>query len=326
MPKVLHEDNLAKQMIAVRNTHESALTRYQKMLARAENVGEIQPRLLPVLERTDITFKNLDEKRIQVGVTVHNRRDRPTMATLMTIAAAPLGAFVPWQPLGIFAVPALLPGHSQAIRTVVDYMRPRTLGRPSRVTPGSLQTAVFQNPQKPSRRAMLSRLFHIRRFMDGAPASRLGLPADPLHALGQGSVYWAGNLNVFIGPTSVERHRASALRVYPGRENRALFFVGEGYDAYSFQLDGDADGWYPELMNLSDRGHLAVEEGEAGPIRESDWYVTHSQLLVGLTMHPPADCAEGTIAVHVTQQSTKKTVMVEFDLSPWAQGAGCYTV
>jgi hypothetical protein len=290
----------------------------------------LQSENLPTLERNDIKFWNLDERRVHVGITLHNRSERPTDPTQISLATAPLGAFVPWRPLATLGVPSLAPGESREFSTIADYVRPRPLGRPDQVPPDALQTALATGQPGDRRRssqakAIMARLL-MARFIHAPPRNSALLSADPLHALGQGGVYWAGNLNVFIGLQSVERHRAHALRVHRGRENRALFLVGEGYDAYAFRIEGDATDWEPELMNLSGCAHLAVERGGAGPICEGEWYVTHSQLVVSLIMWPPQDCEAGTIAVHVTQHSTGKTAQVEFDLNPWAQGAGCYTI
>jgi hypothetical protein len=39
-------------------------------------------------------------------------------------------------------------------------------------------------------------------------------------------------------PRAVERHLAQALRIYPGKTNAAMFFVGNRKDGYRFDLTG----------------------------------------------------------------------------------------
>jgi hypothetical protein len=41
-------------------------------------------------------------------------------------------------------------------------------------------------------------------------------------------------------------------------------------------------------------------------------------------VRPPVICEDGKVQVRVTRQSCRKTAVVEFDLDPTAQGAGCY--
>lgn len=309
----------------------SAATRLQDGPVTVRRDARLPGPKLPTLQRTDIKFWNLDAGRIRVGITLHNPSDQPTEATQICIATAPLGAFVPWRPLASLQIPVLAPGESREVATVAEYIRPQSLGQPSQVTPDALKTAVATAEHGGQSRQSLLEFIRARLLSDRSLPPVRGvesvfLARDPLHALEYGSVYWAGNLNVFIGRQSVERHRAAALRVYRECENRAVFFVGEGYDAYSFRIAGDVEDWEPELINLSSCPHLAVAREDADLIHEGEWCVTHDQLVVGLTMWPPATCRDGALVVDVTQHSTGKTVQVEFDLSPRAQGAGCYTV
>ena len=318
MPKTIHETS-------------SAATRLQDGPVIVRREARLPAPNLPTLQRNDIKFWNLDAGRIHIGITLHNPSDQPTEATQMSIATAPFGAFVPWRPLASLLVPALAPGESREVATVAQYIRLPSLGQPSQVTPDALKTAVATAEHGGRSRPSLLEFIRARLQLDRSltPDRRrksVFLARDPLHALDHGSVYWAGNLNVFIGRQGVERHRAAALRVYRECENRAVFFVGEGYDAYSFRIAGDVAAWEPELINLSSCSHLAVAREDADLIHEGEWCVTHDQLVVGLTMWPPAGCRDGSLVVDVTQHSTGKTVQVEFDLSPQAQGAGCYTV
>jgi hypothetical protein len=153
------------------------------------------------------------------------------------------------------------------------------------------------------------------------------LSPDLLDLLGKGQPHWAGNINVFVGHRAVERHRATALRVYPGRTNLAMFLVGSAGkpDAYGFDLVGLNPDWKAALHNVSDARTLAVDPSNT-PIRETRWVeATRGGLVVMLATRPPDHCEEGNVEVHVTRRSTRKTAVVEFNLSPTAQGTGCYS-
>jgi hypothetical protein len=141
----------------------------------------------------------------------------------------------------------------------------------------------------------------------------------------RGQPHWAGNINVFVGLERVERHLAQALRIYPGRNNLAMFVVGgrRPTDAYAFKLMGVAPGWNAALYNTADGNSLVANPG-AGTIEETEWVESNGGLLMLLNVHPPADCSEGEIEVHVTRRSCGQTAVVEFDLDPAAQGPGCY--
>ena len=47
-------------------------------------------------------------------------------------------------------------------------------------------------------------------------------------------------------------------------------------------------------------------------------------MVVVLAVCPPVVCEEGNVQVQVTRRSCQKTAVVEFNLDPTAQGAGCY--
>ena len=47
-------------------------------------------------------------------------------------------------------------------------------------------------------------------------------------------------------------------------------------------------------------------------------------MMVVLAVRPPIVCEEGDVQVHVTRRPCKKTAVVEFNLDPMAQGAGCH--
>ena len=142
----------------------------------------------------------------------------------------------------------------------------------------------------------------------------------------QETPHWAGNINVMVGKTDVERHLAQALRVYPGRLNMAWFVVGAGgSDAYAFRMHGLGTGWDAKLFDMTSRENLAVTTGNA-PVAEEEWIVTHGSRVMLLAMQVPPKCVAGTVEVHVTQRSTGGEAVVEFSLDPRAAGRGCYTV
>ncbi len=243
------------------------------------------------LDREDITFANITPELVRFEVTVCNdgpERSEPTFALLQ---AAPLGAFVPWQPL-------------EGLST-----RPAPLGPPDRVGPRQLLTALGAEDDRPKADTGTTR----------------GLPRDLFQLLGQGNVHWAGNLNVFIGGKAVERHMAMALRVYPGRTNLAMFVVGSGADAYRFWLDGDAAKWDATLYDGTEQ-HKAIELHRDNIITADRWVDVTTQRLMLLALRPPQHCAEGKVDVHVEQRSTGQEAVVEFSLDPKAAGPGCYVV
>jgi len=269
---------------------------------------------------------------VRIRVRVHNEglgRSRPTT---MRLESAPFGAFVPWQPLAVLPVPSLDPGESRELRTEVPRPRPAPLGDFDRIPPRRLLTAV-SSPDQPSAgsgNGILALLNLVRRGQAvRAPANRPAtrtalLPPDLMELAGRGQPYWAGNINVFIGAHPVERHMAKALRVYAGRTNMAMFVVGEPmkHDAYAFELVGLAPDWKAALYDVSNNRTLMVDPSQPA-ISESEWLQTNGGLVM-LVTNPPAGCEAGKLEVHVTRRSSGKTAIVEFDLDPNAQGAGCY--
>ena len=57
---------------------------------------------------------------------------------------------------------------------------------------------------------------------------------------------------------AVERHMARALRVYPGKTNAAMFFVGDRKDGYKFELSGDVEDWQAELVDMTRSASLKL--------------------------------------------------------------------
>jgi hypothetical protein len=231
-------------------------------------------------------------------------------------------------------VPPLEAGESRELSIDVARPRPVPLGDFNRVPPRRLLAAAA-SPDSPASQpgngmlAMLNLLRPARtartsgQDLDG----RASLAPDIWDLVGRDQPHWAGNINVFVGRQAVERHFARALRVYPGRTNVAMFLVGGSGrpDAYAFELAGLAPGWEAGLYDVSNRRSLAVIPAD-GPIEETKWVESNGGLMVMLAIHPPADCEAGNLEARVTRRSSGTTAVVEFNLDPAAQGAGCYCV
>jgi hypothetical protein len=147
--------------------------------------------------------------------------------------------------------------------------------------------------------------------------------ADPFALLGRQGHHWAGNIDVLMRGKEVERHMARALRVYPGKTNAAMFFVGDRADGYRFEMSGDVEDWQAELVDMTGSPSLrpgkaeAVPTGEFREFRRGTFY---------LLMRPPKGAERGAVSIHVTRQTDGKEAVVEFSLDSRAAGAGCYKV
>jgi hypothetical protein len=278
----------------------------------ASSVGHVHP--LSV-RRQDISFTDVAPGRVEIAIIVTNGGSSRSRTTPALIQAAPLGAFVPWRPLKVLQVPALEPGESVVLRTEAQRPMPRPLESPGRLPPSRLLTAldlIDDEPPTPG----------------AAPASRPGrpLPASTLDLLTGPGTYWAGNLNVFIGGQSVERHVAKALRIVPGRPNVAMFFVGSQPDAYRFDLQGVGPDWEAAIVDPLRASRLSRSRRDGTVIPLGAWTSFPGHKLLMLALRPPANCREEHVEVHVTQHSTQKTAVVEFSFDPQASGPGCYLV
>lgn len=272
----------------------------------------VRPDLRPDLQVAtgDIEFWNAAPGEVVIEFTVRNHGEAGSEPTTARVQAAPLGAFVAWRELDDVVVPALDPGEEVTLRMrAVDETPPPLATQPQRLTSNALLTALDLRDRR-DRGEVTPRMPTI-------------LPLDPLRLLGRGSVYWAGNLNIFIGGKATERHTARALRVYPGRTNMAMFIVGQGPDTYSFSLEGAAAAWKTKLYNSM---FPFARPGNQPPIELGRWVQFNGPAVLLMAMMPPADCREGAVEIHVTQKSTGRNAVVEFSLDARAQGPGCYVV
>lgn len=287
------------------------------------------------VERTDINFHDVPGGKVRVQVTVHNTGTGRSQPTPMRIESAPLGAFVPWRPLARLVVPALEAGESRELSVEVERPHPKALGAFDRVPPKQVLTALSapdesedEAPAQTDAAAGVgSAILNLMGWGQRSRTKRTGLAQDLWELVGRGQPYWAGNINVFIGRKAVERHRAQALRIYPGRTNMAMFVVG-GFgksDAYSFGLAGVNADWNTSLYEATNRRDLLLSPSDA-PIEGKTWVESRGGLMVMLATQPPADCKTGNLEVHVTQRSTGETAIVEFSMDATAKGPGCYVV
>jgi hypothetical protein len=260
--------------------------------------------------REDIRFTTAEPGLLVVELTVRNAGDTPTAPTAAVLGSAPLGVFVPWQPLGVVQVPSLGPGESAVVEKQYRYDTPQPLGGVDRLPPDRVLTALGLNEPDRNRRRQR------------AGAAGPGLAPDLLALLQQGGPHWAGNLNLFFPGADVERHVAQALRVYPGRVNLAMFIIGDPTDEYQYRLTGEATAWNARLYDAV-RGRPIVEGVSAPELEEGPWRRPHSGMML-LAVEPPAGAEAGAVNVHVRQRSSGREAVVEFTMDARADGPGCY--
>ncbi len=258
------------------------------------------------VRRTDIRFWNESPEVVAIEFTVRNLGSAASAPTEATIAAAPLGVFVPGRPLTSVAVPSIEPGQEITVGTKVFTSPPPLVVKPEKATTGSLLTALDLAD-------------------DDATARGTGaafLPGDLFRLLGNPSCHWAGNLNIFVGGKPVERHMAQALRIYPGKLNLAMFIVGSGPDAYRFSLSGEGAAWESTLFEGPWFGRSKPHD----TIDPGTWLRVPNSTMLMLAIQPPEYCRNGSVSVEVEQQSTSDTAVVEFSLDANAAGPGCFVV
>ncbi|HEV2319582.1 MAG TPA: hypothetical protein VGV18_07520 [Verrucomicrobiae bacterium] len=287
-----------------------------------------------IVDPADILFDDLSRDTVIVRVRIRNESERRSARTQVRLESAPFGAFVPSRPLATLPVPVLEPGESRELSVAAGRPHPISFGGLDRVPPTTALSALGETAGEPPRQSATG-LAALLNLFRGRPASRPGrntprtaqpmLPADLWELFGREQPHWAGNVNVFVGDRAVERHIAKALRIYSGRTNLAMFIVGGAGkpDAYAFSLAGLPMDWSAALHDLTNAQTLVVQASDK-PIREKQWVQTAGMMLVMLAVRPPIICEDGKLQVHVTRQSCQKTAVVEFDLSPTAQGPGCY--
>ena len=287
-----------------------------------------------VVSPSDITFHDLKADTVEIRVKVRNEGERRSNPTLMRLESAAFGAFVPGRPLATLPVPALEPGESREFSVKAARPHPIPLGDFGGVPPMSILTALNASPDEPPQQpvTVATTPLQLLREQDTSNRARKDttakpfLPPDLWDLFGREQPHWAGNINVFVGNCAVERHVARALRIYSGRPNLAMFIVGGPgkRDAYAFELVGLAPDWKAVLHDVTGARTLVVGDSDTS-VQERKWVEARSGfMMVVLAVRPPAVCENGNLQVCVTRRSNQKTAVVEFDLDPTAQGAGCY--
>ena len=308
--------------------------------------------------REDIVFFNVAPGRVKITVRVHNYGDITSRPTQMVIQAAPLGAFLPWKPLATLTVPPIPPGEAVNVELVARHERnsgsdddpPTRSPLPGTAVDGegddrSSASLLPVEASPPGERPV--DIFTIQGAENDDPRDSEVLPSSLWeqylgdeqiqalqYVLGQGwqgeprlpkdaegrSVHWAGNLNVFVEGSSVEMHRAQALRIYPSTVNQATFYVGDAPDEYRFRIECSED-WEVKLQAGSPLFSVPDQDQEIEP---GQWCACGGRRALTLSIIPLQDCSEGAVTVHVTQRSTGDRAAVEFTFDASAEGPGCY--
>jgi hypothetical protein len=270
-------------------------------------------------DRTDISFHNITPDLMRVDLHVSNDGDLWSPAVDVALQSAPLGAFLAWQPLLSLAVPPLAPHTSAVVSGTAWVPQPTPLPRQESVwsIPAERMQEYLDIVAREAREDAEREARRARR-----PAAPV-VAADPFALLNRGGAHWLGNIDILIGRKTAERHLAQALRVYAGKANVAMFFVGDRQDGYKFELSGDAEDWRAELVDATGGRPGRRRRGRGVPTSE---FREFTNGLFYLMVRPPKGAEKGDVSVHVTRQSDGKEAVVEFSLDCRAKGAGCYTV
>ncbi len=270
-------------------------------------------------DRTDISFQNITPDLLRVDVRVTNDGSLWSPPTEVAVQSAALGAFLTWQPLLTLTVPPLAPRTSAVVSGSAWVPQPAPLAPPEKVW--SMPAHLLQEFAETAAREAREETEREARRLVRRPAPVVA--ADPLALVGRNGFHWAGNIDILMRGKAAERHMAQALRVYPGKTNAAMFFVGDRKDGYKFELSGDVEDWQAELLDMTRSPSL--RPGKAPDLPTSE-FREFSRGTFYLLLRPPQGAERGAVSVHVTRQSDGKEAVVEFNLDSRAAGAGCYTV
>src|SRR3954454_4437010 len=190
-------------------------------------------------DRTDISFRNVTPDIVRVDVHVTNDGSLWSPTTEVALQSAPLGDFLTWQPLLTLTVPPLAPRTSVVVSGSAWVPQPAPAAPPEQVW--SMPAHLLQEfAEAAAREAREEEEREARRLLR-RPAPVVA--ADPLALVGRNGFHWADNIDILMRGKAAERHMAQALRVYPGKTNAAMFFVGDRKDGYRFELSGHAEEW-----------------------------------------------------------------------------------
>lgn len=238
------------------------------------------------VEREDIRFSHAEGDSVDLQVTVHNFGQEISEPMEMRISAAPFGAFVPSTEVDRVMVPAIAARSSETIR--------RRISRLAGIFSFPEGKADESRPEEPNREE------------------------DPLlwfmWRLTSGRGYFAGNFDIHIGAAKAERHLARPTRLDPGRENLAMFVVGDRKDTFQFDFRGvGADHWEPSLFALT-----------AGSIEAHSPVQLDKREKIIFSFSPDSDCRDAAIAVGVQRISSGQEALVEFAYGEHALKPGCF--
>lgn len=260
------------------------------------------------VERSGIRWADIDGDRILIAIDVHNRGGRRSQPAEMSIAAAPFGAFVAWQPLSRIPVPAIEPG---------DSARVSLAARRTPVAPIPFERATPELLIE--RERATARGLAVTNLTSRTPS----LPIDLLDVMRCGSTHWVGNLDVFVRGAHVERHCARELCIQPGRRNVTFFAVGSRPDAYRFEIE--TPGRLDVSMQLVRPRETLGDRSRAQRIRPGEWFDVERQTYVMLVLQPHAEDTPASVGVRVRERSSARDALVEFGFDPAAKGPGCLT-
>jgi hypothetical protein len=270
-------------------------------------------------DRADISFQNITPDLVRVDVHVSNDGSLWSPPTEVALQSAALGAFLTWHPLLTLTVPPLAPRTSAVVSGTAWVPQPAPVARPAEVW--SMPAHLLQEFAETAAREAREEAEREARRQQRRPAPVVA--ADPLALVGRNGFHWAGNIDILMRGKAAERHLARALRVYPGKTNAAMFFVGDRQDGYRFELSGDVEDWQPELLDMTHSRSMKPRKAPGIPTGEFREFTRGTFYLL---LRPPLDAERGAVSVHVTRQSDGKEAVVEFSLDCRAAGAGCYTV
>lgn len=271
-------------------------------------------------DRTDISFQNISPDVVRVNVHVSNEGSLWSPPSQVILQSAQFGAFLTWQPLFTLSVPSLAPHTSTVVSG--SAFTPQAASETKNEdelwfeSPRLLQALAEEAEREAREEAERLARKEKRR---AAPV----LAADTFALVRRQGAHWAGNIDILMRGKQAERHVAQALRVYPGRPNAAMFFVGDRLHGYKFELSGEVDEWQAGVLAMTNHPTMNPNRAPEVPTGEFQEFTRGT---FHLLMHPPKDAERGDVSVHVTRQSDGMEAVVEFCLDSRAAGAGCYKI
>ncbi len=226
---------------------------------------------LPVIRRQGIRWWGGVGTPLEIELEFENPGPLPSAPAEARVEVAPFGAFLSWKPFVRVAVPSIPAGGSVRVADTVSG--------------GAALPSPFAS--------LLSSMAALLQTF----------------TVSSGDKHFVGNLNVFVtGGKPVERHLQRAVGLERGKENMALFCVGDGRpDAYTFSLGEAEPGWEVKLAGVRwDRPRKILSE------------------LLPLSITPPPHAETGKVSILVTRASAGRTVPVEFELEAGSRASKCY--